>query len=210
MQPRRLAPPRSRPVSPDGPMRCGPRASASERSARSRTAARTRSRHIGPRPTSDDSRKPHVEFAADIEADLSRRDFTINAMALELTATTPILVDPFDGAVDLVTRTLRTPLSPEVSFSDDPLRMLRAARFIARYQLQPVPELDGGGHVDARPLGDRVRRTNPRRTRQADHRGAPQCRAVVRHRDRSCRRLLAGAARRCVSNRTRSTATRMC
>ena len=89
----------------------------------------------------DDSRKPHVEFAADIEADLSRRDFTINAMALELTATTPILVDPFDGAVDLVTRTLRTPLSPEVSFNDDPLRMLRAARFIARYQLQPVPEL---------------------------------------------------------------------
>jgi poly(A) polymerase len=89
----------------------------------------------------DDSRKPHVEFAADIEADLSRRDFTINAMALELTASTPTLVDPFDGAADLVTRTLRTPLSPEVSFNDDPLRMLRAARFIARYQLHPVPEL---------------------------------------------------------------------
>ncbi len=90
---------------------------------------------------SDDSRKPHVEFADDIEADLSRRDFTINAMALELTAATPTLVDPFNGAVDLATRTLRTPLGPEVSFSDDPLRMLRAARFIARYQLQPVPEL---------------------------------------------------------------------
>jgi poly(A) polymerase len=90
---------------------------------------------------SDDSRKPHVEFADDIEADLSRRDFTINAMALELTAATPTLVDPFGGAVDLATRTLRTPLGPDVSFSDDPLRMLRAARFIARYQLQPVPEL---------------------------------------------------------------------
>ncbi len=90
---------------------------------------------------SDDSRKPHVEFADEIEADLSRRDFTINAMALELTASTPKLVDPFGGAVDLVTRMLRTPLSPEVSFSDDPLRMLRAARFIARYQLQPVAEL---------------------------------------------------------------------
>src|SRR3954452_6550841 len=89
----------------------------------------------------DDSRKPHVEFADDIEIDLSRRDFTVNSMALELTAATPTLVDPFSGATDLVTRTLRTPLSPEVSFSDDPLRMLRAARFIARYQLQPVPEL---------------------------------------------------------------------
>lgn len=90
---------------------------------------------------SDDSRKPHVEFANDVETDLSRRDFTINAMALELTAQTPNLVDPFGGADDLATRTLRTPLSPEVSFSDDPLRMLRAARFIARYQLQPVAEL---------------------------------------------------------------------
>jgi poly(A) polymerase len=86
---------------------------------------------------SDDSRKPHVDFADDIETDLSRRDFTINAMALELTSASPNLVDPFGGAVDLATRTLRTPLSPEVSFSDDPLRMLRAARFIARYQLQP-------------------------------------------------------------------------
>ena len=89
----------------------------------------------------DDSRKPHVDFADEIEVDLSRRDFTVNAMALELTAAAPTLVDPFGGASDLVTRTLRTPLSPEVSFSDDPLRMLRAARFIARYQLQPVPEL---------------------------------------------------------------------
>jgi poly(A) polymerase len=89
----------------------------------------------------DDSRKPHVEFADEIEVDLSRRDFTINAMALELTASTPSLVDPFGGAADLATRTLRTPLSPELSFSDDPLRMLRAARFIARYDLQPVEQL---------------------------------------------------------------------
>lgn len=89
----------------------------------------------------DDSRKPHVEFADEVETDLSRRDFTVNAMALELTSSAPSLVDPFGGAADLVTRTLRTPLSPEVSFSDDPLRMLRAARFIARYHLQPVDEL---------------------------------------------------------------------
>ncbi len=88
-----------------------------------------------------DSRKPDVVFSDRIEADLSRRDFTINAMALELTTDSPTLVDPFGGAVDLVTRTLRTPLAPEISFSDDPLRMLRAARFIARLQATPVPEL---------------------------------------------------------------------
>ncbi len=89
----------------------------------------------------DDSRKPDVEFSDEIEADLSRRDFTINAMALELTTESPTLVDPFGGAVDLLTRTLRTPLAPEISFSDDPLRMLRAARFIAHLQATPVPEL---------------------------------------------------------------------
>jgi poly(A) polymerase len=91
----------------------------------------------------DDSRKPHVVFADDITVDLSRRDFTVNAMALDLTGDSemPTLVDPFDGAVDLVQRVLRTPLSPQVSFSDDPLRMMRAARFIARYQLEPTDEL---------------------------------------------------------------------
>ena len=89
----------------------------------------------------EDSRKPDVVFAAEIEADLSRRDFTVNAMALELTSDSPMLVDPFGGAADLATHTLRTPLAPEISFSDDPLRMLRAARFIAGYQLQPQPEL---------------------------------------------------------------------
>ena len=90
----------------------------------------------------DDSRKPHVVFADEIDADLSRRDFTVNAMALELTdGEMPTLIDPFDGAVDLATKTLRTPLGPDVSFSDDPLRMLRAARFIAGYQLEPSAEL---------------------------------------------------------------------
>ncbi len=92
---------------------------------------------------SDDSRKPHVVFADEIEADLSRRDFTVNAMALELTGRdgAPELIDPFDGAVDLATRVLRTPIGPEVSFGDDPLRMLRAARFIAGYQLVATAEL---------------------------------------------------------------------
>lgn len=89
----------------------------------------------------EDSRKPEVEFSDQVEADLSRRDFTINAMALELTAESPVLVDPYGGAVDLATRVLRTPLAPEVSFSDDPLRMLRAARFLARFNATPAPEL---------------------------------------------------------------------
>jgi len=88
-----------------------------------------------------DTRKPDVEFADAIETDLSRRDFTINAMALEVTTDSPTLVDPFEGAADLLTKTLRTPLAADISFSDDPLRMMRAARFIARFGMTPVPEL---------------------------------------------------------------------
>ncbi len=90
---------------------------------------------------SPDSRNPDVVFSTDISMDLSRRDFTINAMALELTTDNPELVDPFGGAADLVSRVLRTPLSPTESFSDDPLRMMRAARFISTLKLQPVEEL---------------------------------------------------------------------
>ena len=62
-------------------------------------------------------------------------------MALELTTDSPALVDPFGGAGDLAAHVLRTPLRPEESFSDDPLRMLRAARFLTGYRLEPVPEL---------------------------------------------------------------------
>ena len=90
---------------------------------------------------SPDSRKPDVQFATDIETDLSRRDFTINAMALELTTDTPELVDPFGGLADLMARVLRTPLSAEESFSDDPLRMLRAARFISQLEVAPDPSI---------------------------------------------------------------------
>lgn len=90
---------------------------------------------------SPDSRKPDVAFADAIDTDLSRRDFTINAMALELTGSEPALIDPYNGAADLIARALRTPLSPTESFSDDPLRMLRAARFIAALNLTPDPGL---------------------------------------------------------------------
>jgi poly(A) polymerase len=86
-----------------------------------------------------DSRKPEVTFSTDIEADLSRRDFTVNAMALALPELA--LIDPFDGAADLAAGRLRTPLEPHESFSDDPLRMMRAARFLAGYGLTPSDEL---------------------------------------------------------------------
>ena len=88
---------------------------------------------------SPDSRKPEVAFASAVETDLSRRDFTVNAMALRLPDLT--LVDPFDGLGDLAASRLKTPLSPAESFGDDPLRMLRAARFVAGFGLRPEPEL---------------------------------------------------------------------
>ena len=86
-----------------------------------------------------DSRKPVVEFGKDITEDLARRDFTINAIAVELPAGT--LVDPFEGMSALDERVLATPLSAEESFTDDPLRMLRAARFVAQFNLTPTQEI---------------------------------------------------------------------
>ena len=80
----------------------------------------------------EDSRNPDVEYGDSIEGDLSRRDFTINAMALELTTGTPEFIDPFNGIDDLAKKIIRTPASAEQSFSDDPLRMMRAARFAAQ------------------------------------------------------------------------------
>ncbi|WP_165140530.1 CCA tRNA nucleotidyltransferase [Microbacterium endophyticum] len=76
------------------------------------------------------TRKPTVEFGDTLEADLTRRDFTVNAMALRVPAMT--LVDPSGGVEDLIAGVLRTPIDPAVSFGDDPLRMLRAARFSAQ------------------------------------------------------------------------------
>jgi poly(A) polymerase len=85
----------------------------------------------------DDSRKPRVTFSDHIEDDLARRDFTVNAIALPLMDMEP--VDPFGGLADLAARRLRTPVDPVVSFSDDPLRMLRLFRFQAALGFDPDP-----------------------------------------------------------------------
>ena len=106
-----------------------------------------------------DSRKPSVVFSAELSTDLSRRDFTVNAMAIEVPE--PKLIDLYEGAADLAAGRLRTPLSPTESFSDDPLRMLRAARFIAGYGLAPDAQL-----VEAATTGaERLAMVSPERIR---------------------------------------------
>jgi poly(A) polymerase len=87
----------------------------------------------------EDDRHPRVTFASELEVDLSRRDFTVNAMAVRLPGGE--FVDPFGGVRDLAAKRLDTPLDPEVSFGDDPLRMLRAARFVASLDLTPSPRV---------------------------------------------------------------------
>ena len=99
----------------------------------------------------EDSRNPVVTFAKDVETDLARRDFTINAMAVRLPEGE--FVDPHRGLFDLAHKRLRTPLEPEVAFGDDPLRMLRAARFVSTLGMTVAPEL-----VEAiRAMRDRLR-----------------------------------------------------
>ena len=89
----------------------------------------------------EDSRKPEVEFGDTIEGDLSRRDFTVNAMALELTGAQPEFIDPYGGLDDLVKKVLRTPVTAQQSFSDDPLRMMRAARFASQLNFDIAPDV---------------------------------------------------------------------
>jgi poly(A) polymerase len=107
-----------------------------------------------------DERKPAVSFAKDIQTDLSRRDFTINAMAVRLPDGE--FVDPFEGVKDLAAKRLDTPLDPELAFSDDPLRMLRAARFVAQLDVSPAPRV-----VDAiRRMRERLRIVSSERIRE--------------------------------------------
>ncbi len=104
----------------------------------------------------DDSRKPHVAYSDDIETDLSRRDFTVNALALRLPgsdAEQPEMLDPHGGLADLDDGRLRTPLAPEVSFGDDPLRMLRLYRFVATLGFRPDPATESAAKAMAERLG---------------------------------------------------------
>ncbi|MEU9588276.1 CCA tRNA nucleotidyltransferase [Streptomyces sp. NPDC048219] len=97
------------------------------------------------------SRKPEVSYGDSIEEDLVRRDFTVNAMAVALPERR--FIDPHGGLDDLAARVLRTPGTPEESFSDDPLRMMRAARFAAQLDFTVAPEVvtamqDMAGRID--------------------------------------------------------------
>ena len=94
------------------------------------------------------SRNPDVEFGDTLAGDLGRRDFTVNAMAVSLPGRE--VEDPYGGVVDLAHRVLRTPGRPEDSFSDDPLRMMRAARFAAQLGFTVRPGGGGGDDRDGR------------------------------------------------------------
>lgn len=97
-----------------------------------------------------ESRKPEVAFGDTLDGDLSRRDFTVNAMALRLPEL--VFADPFNGLTDLAAGVLRTPVSPEQSFEDDPLRMMRAARFTAQLGF----EVDAGAMAAISAMADRL------------------------------------------------------
>ena len=128
------------------------------------------------------SRKPDVEYGKSLTEDLSRRDFTVNAMAARLPGLE--LVDPFGGMADLRSKVLRTPGPPEVSFGDDPLRILRAARFTAQLGFTVAPEARAA-------MTELAPRLQPPRSRPSGSRpSSPSC---------CCRRCPAGraAALRC-------------
>ena len=106
-----------------------------------------------------DSRKPEVAYGEHLEGDLSRRDFTINAMAVRLPGND--LVDLFDGQADLQARILRTPVAPEQSFSDDPLRMMRAARFASQLGF----DIEPGTRAAMTAMADRLQIVSAERVR---------------------------------------------
>jgi poly(A) polymerase len=106
----------------------------------------------------DHSRKPAVQWGDSLEVDLGRRDFTMNAIALDVIALgdgspgVQSLFDYYNGFADLAEKVLRTPTDAEVLFSDDPLRMLRAARFAARFDLRIDPLIEEAATKSAEKL----------------------------------------------------------
>lgn len=109
----------------------------------------------------DDSRKPVVRFSDDLVTDLSRRDFSVNAIALRLLPS-PEMIDPHGGLVDMGAGILRTPLDPEISFGDDPLRMLRLFRFVATLGFTP----EEGTLAAAESMADRLSIVSAERIRE--------------------------------------------
>ena len=107
----------------------------------------------------DESRKPEVSFGTSLDDDLVRRDFTINAMAVRLPEL--VFVDPIGGVDDLSKRIIRTPREPELSFSDDPLRMMRAARFASQLGFTPVVDV----LLAATEMSDRIKIVSAERVR---------------------------------------------
>ncbi|WP_413451710.1 CCA tRNA nucleotidyltransferase [Georgenia phoenicis] len=106
-----------------------------------------------------DSRKPVVEYGDTLEGDLTRRDFTVNAMAVRLPALT--FVDPHGGLEDLRAGVLRTPVEPEQSFDDDPLRIMRAVRFTAQLGFEVEP----GTMAAMSAMAERLAIVSPERVR---------------------------------------------
>ena len=160
-------------------------------------ARRSRSRPTAPSPTTRTSRKPEVAFGDTLEGDLRRRDFTVNAMAVRAA-----------GAASSSTRTagwptsragvLRTPGTPEESFADDPLRMMRAARFAAQLGFDVGPEVRRGD--DRRwPTGSRSSRPSGSATSWSSCCCAPHPRRGLRAagRHRAGRRTCCPSCRRC-------------
>ncbi|UYM07853.1 CCA tRNA nucleotidyltransferase [Solicola gregarius] len=106
-----------------------------------------------------ETRKPSVEFGDSLEGDLARRDFTVNAMAVTVPEHT--FVDPFGGVDHLAAGVLRTPVEPEVSFGDDPLRMMRAARFASQLGFRPAEPVVAA----MREMADRIEIVSAERVR---------------------------------------------
>ncbi len=107
----------------------------------------------------EDSRKPEVHFAPDIQSDLGRRDFTVNAIAVR--TPTGEVFDPTNGLQDLRRKSLRTPSAPDQAFTDDPLRMLRACRFAATLGFDVADEVVEAAHR----MRDRMTIVSPERVR---------------------------------------------